>query len=63
MHVCALYFFFCLHAFNKLFDSYIICFEYVWIVLLPLYSLFYVHVYYLWIALVPHGRGLDVRRP
>ena len=48
MHVCAVSFFpfFCLHALNKLFNSYFICFECVWIFLLLLYFLFFVHVYY-----------------
>ena len=36
----------CLRALNKLFNSYSICFEYVWTFLLLLYFLFFVHVYY-----------------
>ena len=36
---------FCLHALYKSFNSYFICFEYVWVFLL-LYFLFFVHVYY-----------------
>ena len=32
--MCVLYLFFCLHALNKLVNSYFICFEYVWIFLL-----------------------------
>ena len=43
MHVHAVSFFFsfyCLHALNKLFNSYFICFEYVWIFLLLLLYFF-----------------------
>ena len=44
---CFIYFlFFCLHAINKLFNSYFTCFEYVLIFLLLLYFWFFVHVYY-----------------
>ena len=46
MHVRALYFCFSLYALNKLSNSYFIYFEYLWIFLLLLYFLFFVHVYY-----------------
>ena len=38
--------FFCLHTLNKLFNSYFICFEYVWIFVLLLHFLFFMHAYY-----------------
>ena len=51
LYACACFIFFlffsCLHALIKLFNSYFICFEYVWIfLLLLLYFLFFVYVYY-----------------